>query len=291
VEHVLLDFAEQHDPETLGRHAKRVSAALDQNGVLGDHERAARRRSAELRRFPDGSGVLIVHLTAEAAEYVETGFDTLGKPAPAEDGARDPRTPGQRRHDALLTALKIAFASGRLPNAGGCPTTLLLKMDVANFATNTGVATTGHGYPIPVSLAKNWLHPETRAILTLLSKTRGILAYSRQTTAVHRTTTPSPCWPETAAAPTPVVMPRWAGSMPTTSPITPPPNAPASTTAPWSAAPTTTPSNAWAGPRPCSTADPTGSHPTGSTSNENPSATTCTIDGFVPAEPEATRGR
>jgi hypothetical protein len=195
VEHVLLDFAEQHDPETLGRHAKTVSAALDQNGALRDHERAARRRSAELRRFPDGSGILIVSLTAEAAEYVETGFDTLGKPAPAQDGARDPRTPGQRRHDALLAALKLAFASGRLPNAGGVTTTLLLKMDVQDFATDSGVATTGHGYPIPVSLAKNWLHPETRTILTLLSKTRGILAYSRQTTAVHRTTTPGHAHP------------------------------------------------------------------------------------------------
>ncbi|HEY8300316.1 MAG TPA: DUF222 domain-containing protein, partial [Jatrophihabitans sp.] len=182
VEQVLLDFAKAHDPETLARHATRVSTALDQNGALRDHERAARRRSAQLRRFPDGSGVLLVHLTAEAAEYVETSFDTLGKPAPAAteaaDGARDPRTPAQRRHDALLAALKLAFASGRLPNAGGVTTTLVLSMAVDDFGTDTGVATTSHGYPIPVSLAKRWLDPEARAILVLLSKTRGIIAYS-----------------------------------------------------------------------------------------------------------------
>ncbi len=49
--------------------------------------------------------------------------------------ARDLRTPGQRRHDALLTGLKLLLASGRLPKAGGCATTVLLTMDVDDFAT------------------------------------------------------------------------------------------------------------------------------------------------------------
>ncbi len=51
-------------------------------------------------------------------------------------------------------------------------------MDVDDFATDTGVATTGHGYPVPVAVAKRWLDPEAQALLVLLSKTRGILAYS-----------------------------------------------------------------------------------------------------------------
>ena len=87
------------------------------------------------------------------------------------------RTPGQRRHDALLTGWKLLFASGRLPNAGGVATMLVLSMDADDFGTDTGVATTGHGYPVPVAVAKRWLDPEARVLLTLLSKTRGILAY------------------------------------------------------------------------------------------------------------------
>ena len=55
---------------------------------------------------------------------------------------------------------------------------LVLSMDADDFGTDTGVATTGHGYPVPVAVAKRWLDPEARVMLTLLSKTRGILAYS-----------------------------------------------------------------------------------------------------------------
>ena len=56
-----------------------------------------------MHRRADGSGALSGELTCEAAEYVETMLDTLAKPTPdAETGQRDLRTPGQRRHDALL---------------------------------------------------------------------------------------------------------------------------------------------------------------------------------------------
>ena len=70
VESVLLDLARQHDPATLERQAKHIATALDQDGALRDHERAARRRTADFHRFADGSGILTAYLTAEAAEYV-----------------------------------------------------------------------------------------------------------------------------------------------------------------------------------------------------------------------------
>ncbi len=90
VEAVLLDLARQHDPATLERQATHIATALDQDGALRDHERAARRRTADFHRFPDGSGLLTAYLTAEAAEYVTPCFDALGKPKPAEADA----TPG-----------------------------------------------------------------------------------------------------------------------------------------------------------------------------------------------------
>ena len=37
---------------------------------------------------------------------------------------------------------------------------------------------TAHGVAVPMDVAKGWLDPEARAILVLLSKTRGIVAYS-----------------------------------------------------------------------------------------------------------------
>ena len=199
---------------------------------------------------------------------------TLGM-APTTRTSHDMRTPGQRRHDALLTGWKLLFASGRLPNAGGVATMLVLSMDGDDFGTDTGVATTGHGYPVPVSVAKRWLDPEARVLLTLLSKTRGILAYCDK----QRLFTEQQRWAMFARdrgctypgcdAPLGWLdahhVTDWQHTHRTTS-----------TTAPWSADPTTTPSRKWAGARPCSTADPTGSHPAGSTPTDNPSATTST---------------
>lgn len=178
VETVLTDFAREHDPEMLQRHAKAVRDRLDQDGRLADHERALRRREATLRRGPDGSGTLTAEVTCELAEYLATMFDCLGRPEPAHDGARDLRTPGQRRHDALLASLRLLFASGRLPDTAGCATTLVLRAEVDQFAAGTGSARTAHGYAVPVEVAKRWLDPEARAILVLLSKTNGIVAYS-----------------------------------------------------------------------------------------------------------------
>ena len=94
---MLLDFARRHDPDTLERQAKQIATALDQDGALRDHERAARRRTADLHRFADGSGILTAYLTAEAAEYVHTVFDALGKPKPA-DGDGDGRCARRSAH-------------------------------------------------------------------------------------------------------------------------------------------------------------------------------------------------
>jgi hypothetical protein len=178
VETVLVDFALDNDPDTVRRHAKAVACALDQDGALRDAAHRDRTRELSLRRRPDGSGTLAGELTAQAAECLETVLDCLGKPEPADDDTRDPRTPGQRRHDALLAGVRLLLGSGRLPATMGCATTVLLTMDADTLATGHGVARTGHGYPLPAEVAKNWLEPEARAILVLLSKTKGIEAYS-----------------------------------------------------------------------------------------------------------------
>jgi hypothetical protein len=175
----LIDFARDHDPETLAKYAHGMKAKLDQDGAYRDLERAQRRRELSLHRRADGTSTLSGELTCEAAEYVETLLDTLAKPTPdAETGARDLRTPGQRRHDALLEGLKLLYASGTLPTVNGCATTLVLRAEVDDFAKRQGVAFTAHGFAVPIDVAKGWLDPEAKAILVLLSKTRGIVAYS-----------------------------------------------------------------------------------------------------------------
>ena len=155
---------------------------VDQDGAFRDLEGAHRRREVRLHRRPDGSGTIAGELTCESAEYLETLFDTLAKPHQGPDGERDPRTPGQRRHDALLGGFKILYSSGSLPTANGCATTLVLTATVDEFAhgTGSGIVQTAHGYTIPTAVADRWLDPKAKAILVLLSKTKTIAAYSEQ---------------------------------------------------------------------------------------------------------------
>ena len=89
------------------------------------------------------------YCTAEAAEALRVFFDAMAAPQPAVDGTPDPRSAGQRRHDALLELVKTATRTGQLPNAGGMSATIVLSMDAEAYATGIGTATTSHGYAVP----------------------------------------------------------------------------------------------------------------------------------------------
>ena len=151
---------------------------MDQDGQDREAGYRDRVRELSLRRRPDGSGSIRGELTGAAAELLDTYLGATAAPTPGPDGHRDDRSAGQRRHDTLLGGLKALLASGATPDTGGCRTTVTLTMDVEDFATHTGTARTGYGYPVPVEVAKTWLEPEARAILVLLSATKGIAGYS-----------------------------------------------------------------------------------------------------------------
>jgi hypothetical protein len=159
VEAELLGYARTFDPARQAILAARIRAHLDPDGSLGDHDRTERARYLDLHRRPDCTGHLDGDLTAELTEYLDTCLDVLAKPNPAEDGTPDPRTPGQRRHDALLQMLKLVMQAGLLPHAGGITSTiLLLHIDADTYTTGQGVVTTGHGYAIPAQLAQQWVN-------------------------------------------------------------------------------------------------------------------------------------
>jgi hypothetical protein len=163
----------------LGRFAHDLAYALDQDGQEDELKHRDRTRGLTLRRRQDGSARLDGELTPECAEHLATHLDALGTPAPADqDGLADQRTPGQRRHDALLAMLKLVERAELLPQAGGCAATILLTMPAEAYATGTGTATTGHGYSIPAEYAKQWAGPEARILATVFSRARGIDAYS-----------------------------------------------------------------------------------------------------------------
>ena len=75
-------------------------------------------------------------------------------PAPKPHGEeRDPRSPGQRLHDALGDVLKLAPRAGELPKSGGVPATVLITMTIEQYETRTGLASTSYGQKLSMPRA------------------------------------------------------------------------------------------------------------------------------------------
>ncbi|WP_338181150.1 DUF222 domain-containing protein, partial [Jatrophihabitans sp.] len=140
VQEFLLEQSRLVDPKTLRQLAVRIEATLDPDG------RADRERDLERRRFfrlvahADGSSTAAGRLTPEATVVWRTVLDDLAAPAPAEDGVRDPRTPGQRVHDGLLDAGLRLLRSGELPDAGGTPVSIAVTITLDQLREQAALA-------------------------------------------------------------------------------------------------------------------------------------------------------
>ena len=105
-----------------------------------------------------------------------TVLDALSRPAPQADAMPDPRSGGQRRHDALLDAGQRLLRAGDLPDAGGTPVTLLITLTDQQLATGHGHAVTEHGELLSAATA---IRLADQAALTscVLTATGGIHDY------------------------------------------------------------------------------------------------------------------
>jgi hypothetical protein len=106
--------------------------------------------------------------------------------------------------------MKLLLASGTLPTVNGWATLIVLRAEVDDLATGQGIAHTAHGFAVPMDVAKGWLDPEARAILVLMSKTRGS-SRIRISTGCSPSSNAWRCSPGTRAAPTGAVIRRFRG--------------------------------------------------------------------------------
>ena len=190
----MLEQAHTANPLQLAQVAAAMAYLLDQDGKLvEDHERA-RRRELRIRRRTDGSARIDGELTAICAEALLSTLEPLAKPAAAEDGAKDPRTAGQRLHDALQDAALIALRSQELPDCAGVAATILLHMTDTQFDTRTGLVTTGHGAQISVDEAST-LFGDARIFPVVLGQAGEIIDYGPSTRRIFSRVARGNCTP------------------------------------------------------------------------------------------------
>src|SRR5689334_17729488 len=186
VEATLVEHARTLNPDQLAVLTRTVRACLDPDGVLTAERDHDRHRHATLTTSPDGSERLQACLTGEATAVWQTILSTLARPVP--DGAtaeRDRRSPGQRRHDALLDAGQRLLRAGTLPDAGGTPATVLLTVTLEQVEARTGVVTTAHGGRISVPQALR-IAAEADIVPVVVGDAGGVLGYglTRRTASI-----------------------------------------------------------------------------------------------------------
>jgi hypothetical protein len=184
IEDTLVGHARDWDPDCLATLARRVRDHYDPDGpdpdgTDPDDGHRHRSRDFRLTTRADGSARGMFEATAELAELLQTHFDALAAPRPESDGVKDPRTAGQRRHDALLESLKLVLRAELLPTVAGVTTTIVVTMTEQQYRTGTGLARTSHGALIPARDAIRWGGGDLRLLAVVRSRIRPVEAYSR----------------------------------------------------------------------------------------------------------------
>ena len=142
-ERTLADHAQHLAPSELGRVAERLAAHLDPDGTLTDDRDRDRRRDLTIgRQGADGMSPVHGLLTPECRTLLDAALTALARPS-AEGDAPDPRSAGQRNHDALAALCTQLLADGSLPSNRGLPATVLITMTLDQLEGAAGEADAG----------------------------------------------------------------------------------------------------------------------------------------------------
>jgi Domain of unknown function (DUF222) len=178
VEELLVGYAHRFDPRQLAKLAARTRDWLDPDGALDKEKLRQRLRELTIHVRADGSSKVSGELTSEATELLLLHLDALAAPQPESNGVKDPRTAGQRRHDALVEMMKLVVRSGLLPTVSGVTATVVVTMTEEQYRTGCGLARTAHGALVPVPEVFRWAGGDYRLLAVVMDKVKGITAYS-----------------------------------------------------------------------------------------------------------------
>ncbi len=177
-ERMLVQAARHQHPAALATTARLLLLRLDPDGAQPRDDLNERRREFGLRQFDDGTSKPYGLFTTEATLALRTILDATAGPLPAADGMPDDRSPGQRRHDALLEAVQRLLRSGALPDVGGVPVTILATTTMSELLNHAGVAlsATGCALSIPQLLT---IACDAQVVPVVFNDAGGILAFGR----------------------------------------------------------------------------------------------------------------
>ena len=107
------------------RHA--IDPHADDRLAQDEH---AQQRHRTFVMATEASGMTFIQglLTKQCGAALHTALDAWSAPQPAEDGTLDPRSPGQRRHDALQHLAETALARGEAPTTHGSPARVIVRV-------------------------------------------------------------------------------------------------------------------------------------------------------------------
>ncbi|HUH67635.1 MAG TPA: HNH endonuclease signature motif containing protein [Mycobacterium sp.] len=181
----------QFRPEQLAGLADRLADCLNPDGTYSDEDRAQRRGLTLGKQQADGMSALRGWLTPEARATLEAVWAKLAAPGmanplddtPCIDGTPtqeaiegDARSPAQRSHDALNTALRALLASGKLGQHNGLPASIIVTTTLGELEGAAGRGLTGGGSILPMSDVIR-LSRHARHYLAIFDKGKALALY------------------------------------------------------------------------------------------------------------------
>jgi len=176
------DAAPSATPDDLRQASQYLAMVLDPDGAEPTDRNAQHRRYLTIGRIRNGVHPLSGNILPDTAAQLQLIIDAQNNPkvgGPPEPGVAfrpsgegicegtdedpfnsdprnvlDPRTDGQKRHDALAAALGIAARHHDMPTLAGAAPTLVVHVDAKDYAVGTGWATIpGGDTAVPLGVA------------------------------------------------------------------------------------------------------------------------------------------
>ncbi len=144
-EKYLLERAPTSNSLALRKLHKRVEDHVDPDGLLTRERTAAHKRGLSIRDNHDGTQTVRWTDRDERIAKFKAALNPLAAPQPAHDGTKDPRTPDQRRADAMAALADLVLRFGDLPTTHGHAANIIVTISEENLRTATGfgITTTG----------------------------------------------------------------------------------------------------------------------------------------------------